>query len=298
MAEKFLVEDQIASNQRKTILVVGFMFMILFAIIFTLSYLWGFSIIFSAGLGMIFSIIYIWITYQFSVAEILSATGARPINKKVREEKILDYTVEELAIAAGLPKPKVYVQNSEDINAFATGKKYEDSIVCVTTGALRNLNKEELEGVISHELSHIKNRDILLATIVIGVVGSIAIISEILLRSFFWGGGRDNDNKNGYLILIGILFAILAPIFAKLTQLAISRRREYLADASGANLTKNPEGLASALEKIKSIKPNHPKLSKTVAPLYISNPFERVKVNSLFSTHPPLDERIKKLRQM
>jgi heat shock protein HtpX len=233
------------------------------------------------------------------VKSVLSATGAKPVNLHNREEKILDYKVEELAIAAGLPKPKVYVQHSHDINAFATGKKYEDSIVCVTTGALEKLNQEELEGVVAHELSHIKNRDILLATVIIGVVGTIAIISEILLRSVFWGGGRsDRNNNSGWLIIIGIIFAVLAPLFARLTYLAISRKREYLADASGANLTKNPEGLASALEKIKETTPTKPKMSKTVAPIYIANPFLRVRKSSVFATHPPIDERIERLRKM
>jgi len=232
---------------------------------------------------------------------VLSAAKARPVNPRVREEKILMYKVEEVAIAAGLPTPKVYVQDSDNINAFATGKKPEKSVICVTTGALRKLKPDELEGVIGHEMSHIKNHDILIATVTIAVVGTIALISEILFYSLFWGGaGRGRRNEgNAILLVIAILFVILAPIFSRLTYLMISRRREYLADSNGAHLTRNPEGLAKALEKIKSDHPQgKPKGSKTVAPLYIANPFKRSLRDSMWSTHPPIDERIRRLRSM
>jgi heat shock protein HtpX len=218
-----------------------------------------------------------------------------------RDEKLLINRVEEMSIAAGLPMPKVYVQESDNINAFATGKKPEKSVICATTGAIRKLNQQELEGVISHEMSHIKNHDILIATVTIGVVGAIALIAEILFYSMFWGGaGRGRKGEgNAILMVIAILFVILAPIFARLTYLAISRKREYLADSNGAYLTRNPEGLAMALEKIKQDHPQgKPKGSKTVAPLYISNPFKSTSVSSVWSTHPPLDERIRRLRSM
>ena len=297
--EKILVEDQIAKNKRMTVVICGFMFLLLFGVIFAVAFLWGLPLPIASGIGIFISVVYIWVTYSFSVKSVLSATGAKPVNLHNRNEKILDYKVEELAIAAGLPKPKVYVQHSHDINAFATGKKYGDSIVCVTTGALEKLTHEELEGVVAHELSHIKNRDILLATVIIGVVGTIAIISEILLRSFIWGGGRRNRNSgSGWIIIVAIIFAVLAPVFARLTYLAISRKREYLADSSGANLTKNPGGLASALKKIRETVPTKPKMSKTVAPLYIANPFLRVRKSSIFATHPPIDERINRLKRM
>jgi len=192
------------------------------------------------------------------------------------------------------------LQDSSDINAFATGKKPEDAIICVTTGALQKLNAEELEGVMGHEMSHILDRDILLATVTVGVVGAIALISEILLRSFLWGGGRGRGRNEGggWLIIIAIVFAIFAPLFSRLAYLFISRRREYLADANGAYLTRNPEGLARALEKIKADLPDDPKGSPTVAPLYIANPFKRSLRNSIWSTHPPIDERIRRLREM
>jgi heat shock protein HtpX len=241
------------------------------------------------------------ITYSFSVQTVISAAGARPANPQVREEKMLIYKVEEMALASGMPMPKVYFQDSKDINAFATGKKPEQSVICATTGALQLLNKEELEGVIGHEMSHIKNRDILVMTVTVAVVGTIALLAEIALRSLLWSGGGRGSKKGGgggIVILIAIIFVILAPIFSRLTYLAISRRREYLADADGAYLTRNPEGLAAALEKIKNDLPDDPKGSKTVAPLYIANPFKRAHRNSIWSTHPPLDERIKRLRSM
>ena len=208
--------------------------------------------------------------------------------------------VEEMSIASGLPMPKVYVQDSHHINAFATGKKPEDSVICATTGAIQKLNSAELEGVIGHEMSHIRNRDILIATVTVAVVGTIALLAEIAIRSLFFGGGRGGkrDNGNAIILIIAIIFIILAPIFSRLTQLAISRRREYLADADGAYLTRNPEGLAAALEKIKNDFPDDPKGSKTVASLYIANPFKRESRDSIWSTHPPIDERIKRLRSM
>jgi heat shock protein HtpX len=244
---------------------------------------------------------YILITYSFSVQSVISAAGARPANPQNREEKLLIYKVEEMALAAGLPTPKVYVQDSRDINAFATGHNAGDSIVCATTGALQQLNTEELEGVIGHEMSHIRNRDILVMTVTVGVVGAIALIAEIALRMLFFTGGRSGDRKGGggiIVVVIAIIFIILAPIFSRLTYLWISRKREYLADADGAYLTRNPEGLAKALEKIKGDLPDDPKGSKTVAPLYISNPFKRALRDSIWSTHPPLDERIRRLRTM
>jgi heat shock protein HtpX len=163
------------------------------------------------------------------------------------------------------------------------------------------LNTEELEGVIGHEMSHIRNRDILVMTVTVGVVGAIALIAEIALRMLFFTGGRGGNRKGSggiFVVVIAIIFIVLAPIFSRLTYLAISRKREYLADADGAYLTRNPEGLAKALEKIKGDLPDDPKGSKTVAPLYISNPFKRALRDSIWSTHPPLDERIRRLRSM
>ena len=302
MEKKLLMEDHIRRNKRQTIVVCGLMALLFILVVFFLGYIFfGGNIFISLAFALPIALGYIAITYSVSVSAVLSAAKARPANPQIREEKLLIHRVEEMAIAAGLPMPKVYVQDSEYINAFATGKDPKDSVVCVTTGSLKKLNQEELEGVIAHEMSHIKNYDVRLATITIAVVGAIALMSEILFYSMFWGGaGRGRkDGGNIILLLLAILFVLLAPIFARLTYLAISRRREYLADSNGAYLTRNPEGLAKALEKIKQDHPREkPKGSKTVAPLYISNPFRKVDASSLGSTHPPIDERIRRLRSM
>ena len=303
MEKKLLVEEQISKNKRDTVLVCTFMALLFIGIIL------AFGIIFFQGniiISLIFAlpvgIGYVLMMYSVSVKTVLSAAKARPANPNVREEKLLIHRVEEMSIASGLPMPKVYVQDSEYINAFATGRNPSEGIVCVTTGALYKLNQEELTGVIAHEMSHIKNYDIRVATVTIAVVGAISLLSEIVFYSMFWGGagrGSRRDGGGGIIVVIAILFAILAPIFARLTYLAISRRREYLADSTGAYLSRNPEGLAKALEKIKKDAPKtKPKGSKTVAPLYISNPFKKQNISSMWSTHPPLDERIRRLRSM
>ncbi len=301
MQKQLQVEDHIRKNKRDTFFICILMIILLFGVIFAIGVVLGFPPIFATAIGLPIALLYIGITYSFSVQSVIAAAKARPANPQKREEKILIYKVEEMAIAAGLPKPKVYIQDSSDINAFATGKKPEEAIICATTGAIQKLNSEELEGVISHEMSHIKNHDILVATITVGIVGAIALIAEIVLRSLFWSRGtrgRKGDGGNAIVLILAIIFIVLAPIFSRLTYLAISRKREYLADANGAYLTRNPEGLAKALEQIKNDLPDDPKGSKTVAPLYIANPFKRSFKNSIWSTHPPIDERISRLRSM
>jgi len=299
-----LVEEHIRSNKRKTIVVCGLMALLFIAVVFAFGYIFIGNIYISLAFALPIAFAYIAITYSTSVQQILSAAKAKPANPHIREQKLLIARVEEMSIASGLPMPKVYVQESPYINAFATGKNPENSVVCVTTGALQKLNQEELTGVIAHEMSHIKNYDIRLMTITIGVVGAIALMSNILFYSMFWGGaGRSRGGKGNegqiILLVVAVLLIILAPLFSRLTYLAISRRREYLADSTGAYMSRNPEGLAKALEKIKndSVK-EKPLGSKTVAPLYISNPFKRQASGSAWSTHPPLDERIKRLRNM
>jgi len=302
MEKKLLVEDHIRKNKRDTIVVCTLMASLFIGVVLAFGYIFFqgniiISLIFALPIGLG----YIAITYSVSVAAVIKSMNARPANPNNREEKLLIHRVEEMSIAAGLPMPKVYVQDSEYINAFATGRNPNEAIVCTTTGALHKLNQEELEGVIAHEMSHIKNYDIRIMTVTIAVVGAIALMSEILFYSLFWGGaGRGRrDNSGVILLVIAILLVILAPLFARLTYFAISRRREYLADSSGAYLTRNPEGLAKALERIRDDSPKgKPKGSKTVAPLYISNPFKKVDASSLSSTHPPLNERIRRLRSM
>jgi heat shock protein HtpX len=295
-----LVEDHIRKNKRDTVIICMFMVVLLFSIIFAIGLLLGYPPIITTAIGLPIALLYIFITYSFSVQSVIAAAAARPANPQNRDEKMLMYKVDEMSLAAGLPTPKVYVQDSHDINAFATGHKPDDAIICATSGAIQKLNPEELEGVIGHEMSHIMNRDILIMTVTVGVVGAIALLAEIAIRALLFGGGRGGkkDEGGGVLILVALVFIILAPIFSRLTYLAISRKREYLADADGAYLTRNPEGLAKALEKIKADIPDDPKGSKTVAPLYIANPFKRALRDSIWSTHPPLDERIKRLRSM
>ena len=303
MEKKLLLEDHIRRNKRHTVIICGLMALLFVGVIFAVGYfLFAGNIFISLAFALPIAIGYVAITYSVSVPTVLKAAGARPANPNNRDEKLLIHRVEEMSIAAGMPMPKVYVQESEHINAFATGKKPENSVICATTGAIRKLNQEELEGVIAHEMSHIKNHDILVATVTIAVVGAISLIAEIMFYSMLWGGagrGGRRGEGNAIIMVLAVLLIILAPLFARLTYLAISRRREYLADSSGAYLTRNPNGLAMALEKIKKDHPKtKPKGSKTVAPLYIYNPFKQVNASGLFSTHPPIDERIRRLRTM
>jgi heat shock protein HtpX len=248
---------------------------------------------------VIFSVVMNIVGYWYSDKIALRMAGAHPATR----EKYFDFynLVENLAITAGLPMPKIFVIEDPSPNAFATGRDKNHAVVAVTTGLLAILNKTELEGVVAHEMSHIGNKDMLLSTVIVVLVGFISIVSDMMIRMTFFGG-HDNDNKNsGIFAIIGIVLAILAPIAALLIQLAISRKREYLADASGALLTRYPEGLASALEKISQHGIPMKKQSTAIAHLYIANPkgsgaFGR-KVSGLFSTHPQVEDRIKKLRE-
>lgn len=235
----------------------------------------------------------------------LITSGAKEIRKQ--ENPYIYNMIENLCITAGLPKPKVYIINDQNINAFATGRDPEHASVAVTTGAIEKLENEELEGVLAHELSHINNYDIRLMMLVIVLVGIIALISDFTMRSMWFGRGKrkNSDGDNGQLGMIlmvfGIILLILSPIIAQLIKFAVSRKREFLADASGSLLTRYPEGLARALEKIAelNIAPMQ-KANNATAHLYIANPFGRTKkfLNNAFSTHPPIEERIKALRSM
>ncbi len=250
-----------------------------------------------------FSILMNIFSYWYSDKIVLKLAGAKEASK---EENFDLYTIiENLSITAGLPMPKVYIVNDPAPNAFATGRNKEHAVVCATTGLLAILNKTELEGVIAHELSHVGNRDMLLSTVVVVLVGFISILASVFRNSLFFGGGRRNNNEGeegAIIMVIGIILSILAPIVAVLIQLAISRKREFLADASGALLTRYPEGLASALQKISQYSRPMVHQSSAIAHLYIADP--RGGSNSvkkanvflnLFSTHPPIEERIKAL---
>jgi heat shock protein HtpX len=250
-------------------------------------------------IAIVFAVLMNFWSYWFSDKTVLSLTGARPAT---REEFFDFYTVtENLAITAGLPKPKLYVIQDAAPNAFATGRNEKHAVVCATTGLLAMMNRQELEGVIGHELSHIKNHDMLVMTVAVVLAGFLAIVSDVFLRMSFWGGGRGNDNErggNGLMLIVGIVAIVLAPIAAQLIQLAISRKREYLADASGALLTRYPEGLASALQKIGGYGAPMRRASHATAHLFIGDPFGTQKanwINNLFSTHPPIADRVQRL---
>ncbi len=244
-------------------------------------------------------------SFFFSDKLVLATSGAKEITK----EDFPEYyrVVENLTIADGLPMPKVYVMDDPSPNAFATGRDPKHAVVCATTGILERLNKSELEGVIAHELSHVKNYDIRLMAVVAVLVGSIALLADIFMRSMWFGGMRSKDDEdrggnNSIFLILGIVFAILSPIIATLIQLAVSRKREFLADASGALLTRYPEGLASALEKISADPRPVRTATNATAHLFITNPFKGKESGawfaSLFNTHPPIEERIKILRSM
>ena len=232
----------------------------------------------------------------------LWTSGAKPIAKE--DNPYLYRMVENLCITNGTPVPKIYIINDPAINAFATGRKPELASVAVTTGAIEKLANEELEGVLAHELSHVKNYDIRFMTLVAVMVGAISILANIFLRSRFMFGGRRSDDRGGggqiaaVFMIVGIVLAILSPIIAELIKLAISRRREYLADASGSLLTRYPEGLAKALEKIAAENMPMRQASAATAHLFFANPFSKKSLSKIFSTHPPIEERIKKLREM
>ncbi|HEY4517985.1 MAG TPA: M48 family metalloprotease [Candidatus Paceibacterota bacterium] len=245
--------------------------------------------------AIIFSIVMNIASYWYSDKIVLATAGAKPVTREQYPD--LWNVVENLSITAGLPMPKVYIINDPAPNAFATGRNKEHAVVCATTGLLQILNRTELEGVMAHELSHIGNRDILLSTVVVVLVGFVALLSDFFLRSSHMFGGGDRDNKaQGIFIIAGIVLSILAPIIATLVQLAISRKREFLADASGALLTRYPEGLASALQKIGQYSQPMRRANNATAHLFISNPFgNKNGIAKLFMTHPPVQERIKAL---
>ena len=293
---------QVANNTFKTWLFIGVFCVFIVALGWLFSYLLDSQayLYFALALALIQS----FMSYWYSDKIVLAMSNAQFIEKLDNPD--LYRIVDNLCITAGLPLPKIYIINEAQPNAFATGRDKNHAVVAVTRGLLERLNKPELEGVIAHELSHIGNRDILLATAVVVLVGVIAILSNMFLRVSFWGGGQRRSNERdsgaGILMLLGLIAAILAPIVAAIIQLAISRKREFLADADGALLTRYPEGLASALQKIAS-DPNPMRTANdSTAHLYIASPFRGKQAQSwftkLFMTHPPVQERIKVLLEM
>ena len=291
---------QASSNTRKTwIYLTGFLvFVILIAWI--ISYFLESNVI--LYIAVIYSVVVSFFSYWYSDKIVLRMTKANPIEKSDNPE--LYRLVENLCITAGLPLPKIYIIQESQPNAFATGRDPEHGVIAVTTGLLARLERVELEGVIAHELAHIGNRDTLLQTIIVVLVGIIVILTDFFFRIAFWGRRRDNkDNRaQAIMLVVALVLAILAPVFASLVKMAISRKREFLADASGSLLTRHPDGLARALEKISS-DPNPMRVANnSTAHLFISSPFRgnenRSWLTKLFMTHPPTEERVRALRGM
>ena len=291
-----LYAERTANIRRTWALVLGFLVVVI-AIGYAVSWYYGNPFI--LFIAIIIAVATNFYAYWASDKLVLSLNHARPAT---REEFFDFYTVtENLAITAGLPKPKLYVIDDPAPNAFATGRDEKHAVVCATTGLLTMMTRPELEGVIGHELSHIKNRDMLLMTIAVVLAGFVAIIANIFLRISFWGGDRRDSNGNAVLMILAIVGIVLAPLAAKLIELAVSRRREYLADASGVLLTRYPEGLASALQKVGGYTAPMQSANLATAHLFIGDPFGAKSggssgwIERMFSTHPPIQERIKAL---
>jgi heat shock protein HtpX len=296
--------EQISRNKWKSVALIAFFIGFIFLLTWFFEYVtgWGrgglvLAVIVSMGMALV--------GYYSSDKIVLAISRAHPATKE--EYPYLYNVVEGLAIAAGIPAPKCYVIDDTAPNAFAAGRKPQTAVICVTTGILEKLNRVELEGVIAHEMSHIKNYDVRLQTLVVVMAGIVALLSDWMLRTFMWGGGRRRGRgrggdgaAGGILVLVGLALAVLSPLIATIIQLAVSRKREFLADASGAMLTRYPAGLASALRKISADTEPLEAANKATAHLYIVNPLKNIKsgVNRLFSTHPPIEERIAALEKM
>jgi heat shock protein HtpX len=308
MSDRISFHDQISRNKLKSFFLIIIIFIVFVALGAIIGLVMGpdyFLIIMI--LAIIISIIYVIAGYYKSDKIALASVNAKLA--KQSEYPQYHHSVEGLCLASGMPKPKLYVMDDKNINAFASGRNPEHAVLCFTKGALEKLDKQELEGVIGHELSHIANYDIRFMTLTAVLVGMIAIISQIFIRSLWWssisgGRGRDKGNSQVVFMIIGIAMAILAPIVVMLVQLSISRKREYSADASAVKFIRSPTGLTNALKKIDSehlsleqSQEQKKKITKVVAPLFISDPFKK-KVQNAFSTHPSIKKRISLLERM
>ena len=294
MAERINFDDQIARNKRKSFFLMFIIFVIIIVLGYVISYAFASEYFyFIIVLAVFSSFLYIFISYYNSDKIALMSVGAREAKRE--EHKQYYNAVEGLTIASGLPMPRLYIMPLKQINAFASGRNPKNAVICMTEGALEKLDKTELEGVIAHELGHIGNYDIRYMTLTAVMVGMISLISQIFLRSLWFGGrSSDRDNKGSAIfMLIGIVLAILAPVVVYLVQLAISRKREYTADASAVKFTRYPPGLIKALKKIQKENEPEKKINKAIAPLFFANPF-----NELGSTHPAIKKRIELLEKM
>src|SRR4051812_2600230 len=303
-----LLYDQVTANKRRSLLLISAFVLFAVLVAVAINYLLSFGVI-GVGIAFVVATGLAVVSYWKSDAVALSMSRAQPADPT--EYARLHNLVEGLCIAAGLPKPRVYIIDDVAPNAFATGRDPKHAAIAVTTGLLDKMNRIELEGVVAHELSHIKNYDILVSTLAVTMVGIIALVSDFAIRFMWWGGGRrnNNDRDNGgagaIIALVGFALLILSPIIAKVMQLAISRRREALADFSGVEMTRYPPGLISALEKLQADQTVVHSGSKATAHLWIEQPIARneeegrmSRFNRLFDTHPPLEERIAALREL
>ena len=311
--ERLSFYDAIAKNKRNSVLIIFVVLAVLFALVYIFASIYSYYYTGSISISLttillvilpisaLLVIIQTIPSYYYGDKLVLKATGA--YNPDQRKHTYLLNMVEGLSIASGIKKPDVYILPSKDINAFATGRDPEHASIAVTEGALEKLDRKEIEGVLGHEMSHIRNYDIRYSLVIAAVVGLVAILSEMFLRSLWYmrPSSGDRDNKGGGLVIVmlvaGIILAIIAPIAVRLAQLAASRQREYLADASGVEITRNPTGLIEALQKIKESNKRDMKISEAVSHLFFDDP-KSTFVDSLFETHPPLDERIARLKAM
>lgn len=297
-----MLYNQISSNKRRTVVLLIVFFMLLAAIGAAVGYLWLGDMTFGVVIAVIIGAIYAMSMIFQSTNVVMSMNHAREVTEQ--EAPQLYHIVEDMAMVAQIPMPRVFIIEDQSLNAFATGSSPENAAVAATTGLLAVMNREELEGVIGHEVSHIRNYDIRISTIAVALASAITLLSSLGSRMVWFGGGRrrsdDRDNGTGLLaFLFSILSLILAPLAATLLQLAISRKREYLADASSVELTRNPQGMINALQKLQQSAPMQQPVDAASAALYINDPIKKEeRLTSLFSTHPSISDRIERLRQM
>ena len=283
--------SSISQNKRNTVIIFSLFIAIISGIGLYFSYVYDDLTIFIFTL--IFAIFYVLFQYKISTSITLKMNGAESISKKDAPE--FYSIVESLSITAGLPMPKLYIINDSSMNAFAAGTNPENSVICATTGLLESMDKVEIEGVMAHEISHIKNYDIRVSMAAVALTAVIGVLSDIVLR-FIFLNDDDEDSKNPIALILGLFFVLISPLLATITRLAIYRQREFLADATAVSLTRYPDGLISALEKLKNNKPLE-RQNSTTASLFISNPMKQGFFQRLFSTHPPLDDRINRLKE-
>ena len=283
--------SSISENKRNTVIIFMVFIAIISGIGLYFSYIYKNDYIFL--ILLVFSILYALVKYNISKSIVLYMNGAKPVSREIAPGFYA--AVETISITAGLPMPKLYIIDDESPNAFAAGTNPEKSIICATTGLLNIMNKGELEAVVAHEMSHIKNYDIRVSMAAVALTSVIELISELVLRFFIWSDD-DNDNRNPLIVVLGLLFVMISPLLALVTRLAISRQREFLADATAVSLTRYPEGMISALQKLKNNGKPLRKQNSTTANLFIVNPMKRSFFQNLFSTHPSIDDRISRLK--